>query len=285
MNNTTKQKAQEDIIKKFLRQMGYTEDAIKIYFALVKNGPSTLLEISRESGIERTRLYRISDKLVDKGIIEEVPAYKKKTYKAMDLSTIELRAKEKQAQAKALIDKFDIFSKAVNNFEKQRQLGVNVTYYRGIEGLKQMTWHVTKCKGLWRAYSYRFWNDVFGDKFTLDLNKVFNEKNFKVHDLYSDQYIRYKRKWVIKKPKPLGEWSFWKARWISEDIITINQNIDIYNDIVAYSYWDDEDDLFGVEIKNQRIADMQKQIHDVLWKMGKKIDDLDWANPDWTIKN
>ena len=66
----------------------------------------------------------------------------------------------------------------------------------------------------------------------------------------------------------------------SEKIVKINQNIDLYNDTIAYSYWD-ENDIFGVEIQNQRVADMQKQIHDLLWKMGRKINILDWSNPKW----
>lgn len=62
--------------------------------------------------------------------------------------------------------------------------------------------------------------------------------------------------------------------------VKINQNIDIYNDIVAYSYWD-KGEMFGVEIQNQRVADMQKQVHDVLWKMSKRVDHFDWQNPVW----
>ncbi|OGM61731.1 hypothetical protein A2961_02265 [Candidatus Woesebacteria bacterium RIFCSPLOWO2_01_FULL_39_21] len=80
--------------------------------------------------------------------------------------------------------------------------------------------------------------------------------------------------------KPGGDWSFWNARYITEKIVKINQNIDLYNDTIAYSYWDGSD-IFGVEIQNQRVADMQKQIHDLLWKMGKKINILDWSNPKW----
>lgn len=273
------------IIQDYLRHLGYSNEAIKIYLSLIKNGPSALLKISKESGIERTRLYRLIDDLIVKGIVEEVPVYKKKTVKAADITTIELLVKKKEAQSAVLRSNFQVFTDAVENFSTSNFPEVNVTYYRGVEGMKQLIWHITNCKGLYRTYSYRFWNDIIGEKFTLDLNKVLLEKKFKVHDLYSDQYIKYKQNWMkTKGKKPAGNWSFWNARYVSEKIVKINQNIDIYNDIVAYSYWD-KDEIFGVEIQNQRVADMQKQIHDVLWKLGRKINDLDWANPVWKKNN
>mgnify|MGYP001598576093 CR=1 FL=1 len=269
------------IISDFLNQLGYSNEAIKIYLALVKNGPLTLLKVSKESGIERTRLYRLVEDFIEKGIVEEVPAYKRKTVKAVDLTSIELMVREKQIRALSLSESLPLFSTAVKDISGSFFPQVNVVYYRGVEGMKQMIWHSASCKGMLRTCSYRFWNDIVGDKFTLDINREMRENNLKIHDIYSDQYIRYKQNWMREKgKKPAGDWSFWNARYISEKVVKINQNIDIYNDIVAYSYWD-KDDIFGVEIQNQRVADMQKQIHDVLWKMGKKVNELDWANPIW----
>lgn len=272
---------QEEIIRSFLRQLDYSDEAISIYIGLIKDGPSTLLQISKSCNLERTKLYRLIDNFIKSGVVEEVPAYKKKTVKAVDLNTIEFLVRKKQSDAFALRESFSMFSDSVKALESQNIPNVNVTYYRGVEGMKQMIWHLTNCKGLYRTYSYRFWNDIIGDKFTLELNRVMNENKFKVHDIYSDQYIKYKENWMkTRGKKPLGDWSFWESRFLSEKVVKVDQNIDIYNDIVAYSYWDGLD-VFGLEIQNQRVADMQKQVHDVLWKMGKKIDHFDWQNPKW----
>ncbi len=282
MNKTLKdQDLKTKIITDYLSQLDYSPEAIFVYLALIKTGPSTLLKVSKESGIERTRLYRLIDEYIEKGIVEEVPAYKRKTIKAVDLNTIELLVNEKQSQAKSLSENLDVFSDAVKNYSSSYIPGVNVVYYRGIEGMKQMIWHITRATGLYRTYSYRFWNDIVGDKFTLDINREMLLNNFKVHDLYSDQYIKYKENWMQSHgKKPGGNWGFWNARFISEKVVKINQNIDIYNDIVAYSYWDGSD-VFGLEIQNERVASMQKQVHDVLWKTAKRVDHFDWANPVW----
>jgi predicted transcriptional regulator len=271
----------EKVISDFLFQLGYTNEAIIIYLALIKNGPSTLLKISKSCSIERTKLYRLIDDFIKNGVVEEVPAYKKKTVQAVDINTIEFLVNKKIAETTALKDSFLLFKDSVKSLETQNLPNVNVTYYRGIEGMKQMIWHLTNCDGVYRTYSYRFWNDIIGDKFTLELNRVMIEKKFKVHDIYSDQYIKYKENWMkTRGKKPSGDWSFWESRFLSEKVVKIDQNIDIYNDIVAYSYWDGQD-VFGLEIQNQRVADMQKQIHDVLWKSAKKVDHFDWQNPKW----
>ncbi len=272
---------QEKIISEFLMQLGYAVEAIEIYLALIKNGPSTLLKIAKSCGVERTKLYRTVDKLIESGILEEVPEYKRRTVKAVDINTIEGLVREKELEALNLKSSLSLFTSTVQEYSKDDTPKVNVVYYKGQEGLKQMIWHITNCKGLYRTYSYRFWNDIAGDKFTLEINKEMLAKKFKVHDLYSDQYLKYKENWMkTKGKKPAGDWSFWDARFISEKIVKINQNIDIYNDIVAYSYWDGTD-MFGVEIQNQRVADMQKQIHDTLWKLSKRVNHFDWANPKW----
>lgn len=279
-----KQGVNEEIVSSFLHQLGYSNDAVRIYLTLIHNGPSSLLSISKNSGLERTKLYRIAENLIKDGIITEVPAYKSKTYKAADLNAIELKVKESQIKAAGLMSSFGMFSEALSELNRLSLPKVDVVYYKGLEGMKQMIWHPTSCKGVLRTYSYRFWNDIIGDKFTLNLNQEFIKMRLQVRDLYSDQYIKYKEDWMkTRGKKPSGDWSFWESRFISEKVVKINQNIDIYNDTVAYSYWDGED-IFGVEIKNQRVADMQKQIHDVLWKMGKRVTHFDWQNPVWKKK-
>src|SRR3989339_2083013 len=87
------------IINDFLSNLGYSSEAIRIYFSLIKKGPLTLLQISNDSGIERTKLYRLVESFIKEGVVEEVPAYKRRTIKAVDLNTIEFLVKEKQVEA------------------------------------------------------------------------------------------------------------------------------------------------------------------------------------------
>lgn len=264
------------LITDFLKKLGFTYEESKLYIALVKNGPSTLLAAAKLSGIERTKLYRMLDHLLERKLIEEVPQHRRRIIKAADLHTLQLLVKEKDITAQYLTNTFPAASQALQEMTNTVS-GNNVIYYHGIEGIRQMVWNMLRCKGLFRTYSYRFWDDILGHRFVLQLNKELLAQDFQVHDLYSDQYIDFKKQWLQEKgQKPAGRWPFWDSRHISEKTITINQNIDIYNDVVSYYYWQG-DETFGVEIYNERVADLQKQIHDVLWRRAKKKPELDWT--------
>jgi DNA-binding MarR family transcriptional regulator len=266
-----------DLPTEYLGKLGFTGEEAKLYLSLSIIGPSTLLEVSRETGIERTKLYRIVDDLRDKGLIEEIPRYKKRTIRAADLSTMELLVKEKELEDKYLSESFNTFSEAVRALGGPVP-GSNVIYYKGKEGLRQMIWHILRGKDKYhRVFTNSFWNDILGDSFVLKLNEEMHRRNIKVRDLYSDEYIKFKQDWVNSgKDLPNENWDFWDSRYLPDSVAKINLNIDIYNDVVAYYYWQD-DEIFGVEIINERVANLQKQVHDVLWKMAKKRPEINWT--------
>lgn len=264
------------IANDYLEALGFTKEETSLYLALVKHGPATLLEVSRITNIERTKLYRIIDALASRGLLEQVPEYKRRTIRAADISTIELLVKERERQDVFLKQSFLEFSDTLTKLGGPFP-GNNVVYYRGREGMRQLVWHMLRCKGLFRTYSYCFWNDILGDAFVLKLNAELVARNFKVHDLYSDEYFTFKKQWLASgKRRPEGDWGFWDSRYLPEKLVKVHLNIDVYNDVVTYYYWQ-EDEIFGVEIYNERVATIQKQIHDVLWKMAVKKPDINWT--------
>lgn len=266
----------EKIVSDLLTKLGFDSRVISLYITLLKNGPLTILEASRKSHIERTKLYRIIDRLREGGIIQTIPEYKRLTIKAVDPESIELMVKERSLESRILEETLQAFRQAACSLSKALP-GNNVVYYRGPEGIKQMVWRILRCDGLMRAFSYSYWDEIFGSSFSMRLNAGLRERHIRVHDLYSDEYIRYKENWLKSgRKKPAGDWSFWDSRYIPETILKINQNVDIYNDVVQYYYWH-EGEIFGVQIQNQRLADLQKQIHDFLWKTAVKRPEIRWT--------
>ncbi len=266
------------IIEEYLSKLGFDPDAARLYITLVREGPLPLLAASRKCGLERTHLYRLVDNLIEKGLIEEIPRYKSRTIKAADLSTLEMMVKELELKSQVLSGTFPAFSKALMTLPAEISKN-NVVFYHGPDGIKQMCWHILRTKDIYRTYSYKFWEEMTGPKFVLKLDEEMIKMKLKVRDLFSDQYFDYKRQWIKDHgDKPEGDWTWWRARYISEKILKIDQNIDIYNDVVAYYHWQGQE-TFGVEIYNQRVADFHKQMHDMVWKMAKPVPDFDWTKP------
>ena len=261
----------------YLGKLGFDAEESLLYLTLSEKGALTMLEASRASGIDRAKLYRSVGNLVKKGLIEEIPEFNHRKIRATDLMTIDMILKQRELEQKALVNSFPTFLETMKSLTHPSSES-KVVYYRGKEGIKQLVWNILRSNDEYhRCTSYSYFNQILDEAFILRLNATMLEKKFKVHDIYSDQYLDYQKEWLRKGlGKPQGVWDFWDSRYISEDIVTINLNIDIYNDVVAYYYWQDNE-IFGVEVYNERVAKFQKQMFDVLWKMTKKRPELDWG--------
>lgn len=65
-----------------LRKFDYSENEAKVYITLLQNGAQNGYEVSKNSGVPRSRVYNILEKLVNKGIVVTSPQDKVVTYKA-----------------------------------------------------------------------------------------------------------------------------------------------------------------------------------------------------------
>ena len=71
-----------------LKEAGLTEGEIKVYLALLKFGSSTTGPIVEQSGVARSIIYQILEKLVQKGLASYVYKEKTKHYQAADPSRL-----------------------------------------------------------------------------------------------------------------------------------------------------------------------------------------------------
>ncbi|MBS4214781.1 TrmB family transcriptional regulator [Neobacillus rhizophilus] len=58
----------DDIVQR-LKKLGFNEYEAKSYLSLVKQGPVTAYQVSKESGVPRARIYEVLSNLVEKGIV------------------------------------------------------------------------------------------------------------------------------------------------------------------------------------------------------------------------
>ena len=57
----------------------------------------------------------------------------------------------------------------------------------------------------------------------------------------------------------------WESRYIPPGLLKIDHQLDVYNDVVAIYNWY-EGEVFGIQIVNEKVADFQKQLFDLVWK-------------------
>ena len=255
----------ESKIINFLIDLGLDEFESKIYLVLARKGILSTLQISKETGIDRSKVYRRIEDLSRKGIIEEVIDQKTKKAKAVNVDRLEILLERNEEKVKSMKQLFPSVASALGKEYGMNQPGTKVLFYRGKEGIKQMIWHVLNANKLVAGYTYRTLADLTGIKYAEKWIREFVKRNLMVRDIFSDDLIESKQKF---KEKFVWNTRNFISKYIPPEIITIDHQIDIYNDVVSFYNWH-EGEVFGVEIHNEKVARMQKQIFEVLWKIGE----------------
>lgn len=252
-------------ILEFLKGLGLTEEEVKIYLGLINKGPQTVLELSRVVKIPRTTLYRQIERLKKEGVIEEIIDQYKSKVEAVSGDRFEHLVREKEYQIAKLKGLLPEVLPLFQGSQSINQPGTKVLFYRGVEGIKQMIWNVLRCKEVYRGYTFQNWQDLVGEELVEQWSYEFEAKGIPAYDLCSDEYLQNRL-----KTRHFGVWNNWERRYIPSKKLTIDHQIDIYNDVVAFYHWEDGE-VFGVEIHNQKIANLQKQIFDILFESAQPM--------------
>ncbi len=254
------------ILKKYFETLGLTRDEASLCDVLLRKGKMTVLALAKETGVNRTTSYRLLEQLKKMGLISHVVDERRVLVELADTSSFELLVKEREAEVKFLKEFYPAFSSFVHFSQIKGQPETKVLFYRGVEGIKQMIWNVLKAKKEVVGYSYLTIETVVGEVFTNDWLDEFRSRNLELRDILSDAYVESKKK--LNKSIVFDEPHF-HSRYIPIEILDINHQMDIYNEVTSFYNWH-EGEIFGVEIYNEKIAKMHKQLFEIVWGMGKQ---------------
>jgi len=250
----------------FLDLLGLKTDEMKVYSALLTSSERTVLEISKASGINRTTAYRILEKLKTLGLIEEIIEENRIKFRKAGTDKLGLLVKKEQERTENLNRLLPEVSSLVNQISETSQPGTKVLFYRGQDGIRQMGWNTLKAKGEVVGYTYHPYIEIVGEKFIERWREEWKRRGLFLRDIFSDTYINIRDKKYGKTE--LYYPKYFQSRYISEKVLSITHQIDIYNDVIGmYNWYGDE--IFGVEIYNQRVSSMHKQLFEIVWKMAK----------------
>lgn len=257
-------------IRSYFFKLGLSLEIADVYLALCAYGEQSLSELSRRSGVERTRLYRLMDELEVSNLVEIETRYKRKVVRAAPISNLQILLSKKEQELHELyLGLGDLQNKIKEN--TARSEATKVQAYRGIEGLKQMFWNQTH--GKTENLSILYQNMQVQTKLTFFERwvRVMNERQIKARTVMSSNFMKTQQEWYdTHANERLADWH---GRYVPDEVFPITHSTVIYDDITSYYNWKDGE-LFGVEIYNQEIADAQRHFFEMLWLQGLALDDL-----------
>ncbi|MEK6874374.1 MAG: helix-turn-helix domain-containing protein [Nanoarchaeota archaeon] len=128
------------MIEEELRDLGFRDNEVKVYIALLRMGRGKAGRIAKECSLERTSTYNAIKKLQEKGLVSYVFEASRKVFSVAEPIKILDMLKEKEERANLVIPKLEQLKKA----EQEKE---NILKFRGYNGVKTVLNDILKtCK-------------------------------------------------------------------------------------------------------------------------------------------
>lgn len=253
---------------RLLSKFGLGRDSSRIFLLLLSKGEMTALQISRELKLGRTKVYRLLERLISKGLVNEVIGVRGKRFVVDSYENLKLITIEKEEEVEELKNTLPKLFEILSYISVKDSKHSKVYYYSGMKGLKQMCWNSTKAKGELRIFEIEEMADVFHYGFYEKVRLEYVRKNIFIKQIFNEKVLEPFTN-ITELLKNHVEF-----RYIDPRKLDMGFEILIYNDILGmYNYEGDE--IIGIEIENARLAKMQKQIFNFLWMYARPIKILD----------
>lgn len=256
-----------DILTRTLARFGLSFDEGAIYLHLLEKGTKSALQISRDVHIARTRVYRILDKLVAKGIVTQKFDTLGLKFMASPYKQLELLLAERQSELDSLKRAVPAIFSQLEGLTRTGREGSQVFYHHGIDGLKHVTWNSLRAEGKLRIYEIATMSAFLPQHFSERVREELVRNKIHVMQLTN---LPKMEAWT-NVTENVRRW--WTPRYVSSKELTIKSEVLLYNDVTALYHYLNQD-IFCVEIVNADLATMQKQVFDFIWRYAKPMEKI-----------
>ena len=249
-----------DQIRKYFGKIGLSDELADLYMALGDFGPQSISELSRNSRIERTRVYRLLDDLKLSNLVETETYYGKELLKAAPFSNVKSLIAKRELELLSLKDDFELISGSLASNELSSP-AAKVKFYAGPEGIRQMLNNQLRASSEIASIAYQHLSPTTGTPFANNWLKEFSRRNLESRVIYGNDYFKSTPN-TYKDPKKVV------YKLIPQKKFLISSTIDVYDNVNAFFIWKDAK-VYGYEVIDQSLADHNRQIFEMLWEIAE----------------
>lgn len=244
------------IIRKYFVKLGLAPEIADIYLSLYSDGPQSISALSRNSGVERTRIYRLIDQLLQSNLVETETRQRGAVIKAAPISNLQTLIDRRTEELKNLGDELDMMERLLARNSLSNP-ALRVQTYRGQQGVRQMLNNELSAGDI-VGYGLRATEANAGRQFLNDWRK-------RLQNAVRERLL------VNPGDDPADSAARLDYRVISVKTLGITGPVAIYDDVVAY-YSHKENEVFGLEIISADFSAMQRQQFECLWNAANPKD-------------
>lgn len=246
-----------------LENLGFTKGEIKVYFAMLKLGNTSSGQIIIDSGVSRSKVYEILERLKEKGLISESIRENIRYFEAVSPERILDYIKNREKQLREQEEEFRKILPEISAKYKSVRERQEVKIYEGAEGIK--TFYNELIDKLVKGDEYLAMTISDQTGINKQIMRIF--QNF--HLKRGDKGVPAKIIYNIKDKTAQKQFNFtqtgrWQRRISEQDIPT---GIAICKDIVATINWGEESKVFVVVCREN--AERYRKFFYSLWKKAK----------------
>jgi len=244
----------EDKIQQVLKSIGLTENEIKIYLDLLKNGLSSVLDISRRTKIYRSNTYDAIKGLADKGFVIETIEEKKKLFKPISPERIKDYVLQKEYEVDSILPGL----KELLNTSEEKE---NVSITKGLFAMRNTFYDLLELKQPIYAYGI---SEKAAEFVGLGFLDEFHKKRIKMKIPMKHIYNHESKDRI----KNLNKRKYTEAGYLSREYAA-DAPTNICGDTVIFFVLSNPVSI--IKIKSKMIADTYHKFFEVLWNNAKKI--------------
>lgn len=248
-----------------VKALGCTADEARVYVTLLELGVVSALMLSRKLRMGRTKVYRILDKLVAKNLAVIHVREQGFAFAASNPQVLEqlIIAEEKRVEGiRQMLPSVLTELTALTGVGKKNS---KVLYYEGIEGVRQMSYNSLRANQELLTMEVGTLNDIFTYKEAEAMRAEFVKAGIKVRTLTNQNYIE---PWTDNEEMVNH---FWEIRQIPKEKMEIQFEILLYNNVYSLYRYEGEQ-IFGVEIYDDFLSQMQRSLFEYLWSQGRRFE-------------
>jgi len=172
----------------YLEQVGLSEIEAKLYLTLLQDGATSVRNLARATGIQRTSTYDYLNQLVDKGLVYRVVKGTKKQVSANPPEECLLPLVEERAQTAKTLQ--NTFSEVLHLFPQRSETGeAEIKYYKGKLGVKRIYEEALKAKELRSYVNIASMVDTLPENSILFAEALKNNKDIKIFEIIENSLL------------------------------------------------------------------------------------------------